>query len=633
MRLKIACVLFLLAVLAAGRVALATAPPDPALARKLCEESRKDAAPEIRTLCVPKEFAATARIQLLDMPGLASKENGSFVYMPTGSRVMAWDPSPQEFTPQNRAYYIWLEWQGKIRMVPRKALLPVPFKVEPALVIQPSAAVFSSSASGPTQTRLGLGAIISVARPPESPDGAWTNKLIVIENGDTVGIMWANTVKIGVQAISPPEKRYATLPAVVVKNYPEAKAQVVKTVPYGSTLEVYAGPPEILKDGFLPVVEAGKTAGYVLASEVSASVPSVDDFMTAILKQMGAAEFKLAAGISETAGEKYSGNADFYALRKALGEEQTPAKAAPLVVTLGPFQNLSGKPVVTAAALDAGALRKSFQEQYASKQYQKAVATARVLGRLGKNNMQPLKTDTALYYACRGDFMRAKDVTITAGATVPPGTDWCISRIDLDGPCEPCADPPMDFEPDEDSTDAEIAAGEAEVAADHYNNHVLPVQEEIERYQAWKKNFQQAVPPSPKLRLRFENLLDDAMPAQSAFLYHYTYSYPVENQFSVGEGVRGGVQVHAITIPALGPRGSAELWVDVPRYETSVYGVVFAQDERAAGSTVESSPLPQPAIDARPPDFQPPVAPQRIKGAAIPGECSTPARACVCWRQ
>lgn len=247
--------------------------------------------------------------------------------------------------------------------------------------------------------------------------------------------------------------------------------------------------------------------------------------------------------------------------------------------------------------------------------------------------MQPIRTETALYYACRGDLTRAKDVTVDAGMPAPTGTDWCVVKVDIDGPCEPCAHPPMEFEPDETSTEEEIAAGDAEVAEDHARTHVIPMQKEIERYQAWKMQFQQAVPLSPKLRLRFENLLDKATPAQSVFLYHYTYGYPVDAQFAIGIGDRSAIQMRAIAVPTLGPGGTAELWVDVSPYEASVYGVVFAQDERTARKVIEASPLPPPVIAARPPGFRPPVAPQQAKGSAIAGEFSTPARACVCWRQ
>jgi hypothetical protein len=611
--------------------------PDAALAKKLCEDSRKDASPEIRNLCAPAECIAIHSLLLYERPWIAFRENGRLVYVPLGTRVMAWAPGPHEFTPDDRDRYLWIEWQGRAKLASRASLIPFPFKVEQALVIHPYAAILSEGETGQLQKRPGLGTIISVTRPPEHRVRSHVNTLFVIENGNPVGTISESVVKMGVSALPAPVKRYALLPAVVVRDLPELKSPATKTVSYGSVLEVYTGPPEILHDGFLPVVKAEKNAGYVPASEVSERVPSAEDFMTAIRNQVEAVQFKLAAGICTAAAESYPGYSDFEALKKELDKEQalfggppTCSGAIP-TITLGKFVDLQMVPSAPVVMTDAESLKKSFQNQFATKQYKEAFTTIRELDRLARNGMQPFRTAAALYYDCRGDIIRARDITLAAYASVPEGTDWCIAEIDLDGPCGPCTHPPMGFEPDENTPAEEVEAADKEIAAEHYKIHVVPVQKEVERYETWKKKFKQALPPSPKLRLRLENIMNNATPSQTAFLYHFTYHYPVENdQFSLGEGVRGPVMTRAITIPALEPGGSVIFLVDVPAFENSVYGVVFAHDALAAIARVKASPLPEPRIDGY---FGPSVPRKRVTGIAIPGEISKPPRACICWRQ
>lgn len=199
-----------------------------------------------------------------------------------------------------------------------------------------------------------------------------------------------------------------------------------------------------------------------------------------------------------------------------------------------------------------------------------------------------------LLAGCRGNRERALRLTPSPADTARPPPDACAVNVDLEPPCEPCAERDIDEEGERfpaangregsDEIDARNAAAE-----EQWKNGPLA------QFKAFVARIARDYPGGPLLHVVLKNRLDrDVAAGQKVTLYGRATTFlDYEGPATDGEAHGSSAELELPPVPA---QSELELWIHVPRYAGQEWGL--AQTHSAAERTgLETPAAPPPRTD------------------------------------
>ncbi|MBI5498562.1 MAG: hypothetical protein HY904_26410 [Deltaproteobacteria bacterium] len=229
---------------------------------------------------------------------------------------------------------------------------------------------------------------------------------------------------------------------------------------------------------------------------------------------------------------------------------------------------------------DAALLKRLVKLAADERQYATAAFTAVALRNLGLGTLAELR----LAYGCRGQLDRVV-WSWEGGAAGGDTPDACLERVDPVGRCPPCAP----RKPREDPNAERLAAAIAS-----WQKATKTYDAAQKRHQKWAAEhdkelgrLREAFPYGPWLRAEVTGPTDGKLRAQKLFAYALPITLQVERNNAPGLEL-GKLMVSARDAPwpPAGKRGL--VWVHLPDYGASVYGLVAAADAAAARKAIVS---------------------------------------------